>query len=410
MTTTASFDQHEVAEYLAKMSDPVRVLRLTKMSPGSDWSFRLSMAADMTPTLNISFPKSCPAGGALDLQVPEILFGNPHVDERSNALVIEGFGGNRVKPSLAQKSVIERTLREGTWMGSSSFAHSHAKISWHILAQSWTFDVSDIRANPLTIGTANLSFDGLPVRVEAVAVGSVLTLRDARFGVDVPRQVSALREFIRSRGIVAGSIELGLGWLEAAPMGLVQLTDKAASTLAPEELKCENVEALSALAAKVRKGKLEREAARLSERKAAARVAPRVYWNDRLLGAEPTSEAGTVAIIHKLEALGGIPVAKFETRAWAGADGIDAIADFRIDTVHPEQHEIAVEYEYHFSSFLAHQHPHEHVELVVCWDQQGQLSPTQFEWLWHIRTETKFIPVLTVSTFPGIKIRREHHE
>ena len=95
------------------------------------------------------------------------------------------------------------------------------------------------------------------------------------------------------------------------------------------------------------------------------------------------------------------------SRGWAGVDGVDAIGDFQIDSVHTMQHQVAIEYEFHFSSFLKHEHPHEHVGLVVCWDvDRTDLVKTDQPWLYYLDDGEHRIPVLAVKDFPKIHITK----
>jgi len=190
-------------------------------------------------------------------------------------------------------------------------------------------------------------------------------------------------------------------------MGLLQLTADAQDIVKNFDIDAHWGKELQDLNRRIRNMELEAAAARLNKRKYDVGCADRVLLGAKKIGTVPTSEAGTVALIHKIEALEGFPVEHFVSRGWAGVDGVDAIGDFQIDSMHAMEHQVAIEYEYHFSSFLKHEHPHEHVGLVVCWDvDRTDLVKTDQPWLYYLDDGKHRIPVLAVKDFPKIHIKK----
>lgn len=95
------------------------------------------------------------------------------------------------------------------------------------------------------------------------------------------------------------------------------------------------------------------------------------YTNDegncRLLGREPENEQDTLSILWKLEAIGGLPFAKFQTLAHAG-QGPDLIVHFQEDRQSEPDRYTVVEAERFFYNYKAHKHTPSQYPRVICWD------------------------------------------
>ncbi len=98
-----------------------------------------------------------------------------------------------------------------------------------------------------------------------------------------------------------------------------------------------------------------------------------VYWQSpntgkpvRLLR-EPQNETDTLAILWKLEALGLLSFANFETLAYSGK-GADLIVHFQEDESSNSERYVTMEAEYRFFNFRAHGHLISQFPTVICWD------------------------------------------
>jgi len=96
-----------------------------------------------------------------------------------------------------------------------------------------------------------------------------------------------------------------------------------------------------------------------------------IYTNDQgnrtLLGREPENEQDTLSILWKLEALGGLPFAKFQTLAHAG-QGPDLIVHFQEDDESQPDRYTVVEAERFFYNYKLHGHTSSQYPRVICWD------------------------------------------
>lgn len=89
--------------------------------------------------------------------------------------------------------------------------------------------------------------------------------------------------------------------------------------------------------------------------------------NCSLLGREPENEQDTLNVLWKLEAIGGLPFAKFQTLAHAG-QGPDLIVHFQEDSQSEPDRYTVVEAERFFYNYKAHGHTPSQYPRVICWD------------------------------------------
>jgi hypothetical protein len=88
------------------------------------------------------------------------------------------------------------------------------------------------------------------------------------------------------------------------------------------------------------------------------------------LAREPENENDTLAILWKLEALGGLPLKQFETLGHAG-DGPDLIVHFQEDSQSNPERYVSIEVESRFYNYKAHGHTASLYPRVICWDIGG---------------------------------------
>lgn len=405
MTTSPRSSRRAISAFLESMSEPLKVLRLINLAPAENWSIDVSVDSDLNPCISVVIPPSVTKNPIEENFVPEVWFGEPHFHPETRELRISEFGGHRLSPAWTNREAILDVLSEETWLGGFAFRDSMASLRLNVLGQSWHILPEDCTRVSRDADHVQLSVGDLTVAVIPAFDTRAFEIRDAVFGSQVPQPLKGFADRIKVLGIKSGCIEFGRGWLEAAPMGLVQLTSEAKKVVGDASILDDSRLQLKSIVARVREAELQRSAAKLNLRKEEALTAAEVFVGETKIGTVPTSEYGTVALIHKIEALEAFPVELFRTHAWTAADGVDALGDFQVDAMHAVAHNIAIEYEFQFSSFLAHQHPHEHVGLVVCWScDAGQLEATDEPWLHYIDDGRHRIPVLTISDFPEVRL------
>ncbi len=110
-------------------------------------------------------------------------------------------------------------------------------------------------------------------------------------------------------------LELQGNWpISIGPLGTLEPTERLDATLNELLFRIQKDACLAEFSRSLREKELERQAAALNLRIQAAMSARSVSIRGRDLGTEPTSEQGTVALIHKLEGLGALPLAEFEIK------------------------------------------------------------------------------------------------
>ena len=354
--------ESQIELFVRSRNSTLGILRLVCHAMNEPWAFVITADSSSFPSLRVVPPKGVDAHDFMDGRVPEVFFGLLSVAD-DGSLVVEEFGGDAFSADWSCEASLSKALRELTWLGSPMFRDSKTVVTWRLLALEKSFTASGtcMGTNPQHV--AHLTYDGLQATLFTYAQGSSVSLRDARLGVTVPQELDGLLGPIRAAGVRSGVLELGSGWREMGPMGLPSLTDSCRQVISRDGWVCDAPKNVEEAAKAQRKAELVRQALRLTARKEAVRNARRVFFAGQCLGTVPTSEQGLVAILHKLEAVDGVPIPVFKTLGWAGADGIDAIGDIQMTDVEPVTHDAAIEFEFMFRSFQTHQHPHQHVDL-----------------------------------------------
>ena len=148
---------------------------------------------------------------------------------------------------------------------------------------------------------------------------------------------------------------------------------------------------------------------KLQSRQERAKSGERVFYHNQPVMLVPSNENEVLALLCKLEALQALPFNSFLLWDYTAREGIDAIATFQFREVDVPQQFSAIELEYHFENFLNHNHPHQQVDLVVCWDFRAADVPSflkqRREWLFDYRNDDTF-QVAVLSRIPDIRIER----
>lgn len=156
----------------------------------------------------------------------------------------------------------------------------------------------------------------------------------------------------------------------------------------------------------------------LSDRKKELESAtqPWVYWRRsedadpvRLLR-EPENETDTLAVLWKLEALGALPFASFQTLAYSGT-GADLIAHFAEDDAANAERYATIEVEHRFFNFKAHGHLIAQFPTVICWDinPKPRLSPkpTAKPYKFVVQLDEAMLRIYALSRMPGVSVASE---
>jgi hypothetical protein len=326
---------------------------------------------------------------------------------------MRGAYSDRLPASVHDVDAARSYLRRHTWMGSRKYATPARRVIWRVMAKALDVTSNELAKNAVT---GDPSTPSLALKTERNGVGLSLianpfqkasVYRLADFGESLPnRECEAIRESLRRRRLIHCNVELDApGVYHMGALGLTvpaedptPFLDAACSTL-------RNANGIDEYLRKVADWNHKVQSDQLNMRIDKARLGEKVLWRDAFVALEPTSEQGTVALFAKLEGMGALPF-HCVTRAWAAASGIDAIADIRVGTDTILSPEAPVEFEFLFQNFISHQHPHDHVKLVVCWRvaSNDELESTGASWLRYLVSGNHRIPVAVVSEFPDITV------
>jgi len=136
-----------------------------------------------------------------------------------------------------------------------------------------------------------------------------------------------------------------------------------------------------------------------------------VYWQPneqskpvRLLR-EPENETDTLAILWKLEALGALPFATFETLAYSGK-GADLVVHFQEDESSNVERYATMEVEHRFYNFKAHGHLIPQFPTVICWDVNPKpklsVKKTAKPYKYVVQLEETTLRIYALSQIPGV--------
>ncbi len=134
-----------------------------------------------------------------------------------------------------------------------------------------------------------------------------------------------------------------------------------------------------------------------------------VWWNDKMMLAEPESEYDTAALLWILEGIGALPFAKFKTLQYPGyREGIDILVNYQ-EEEDKEEHICAyAELERLFSSFIRHKHDIGQMTLALCWKldrgkiNMGTINATKKLYKFTYSFGDTTIPIFEINQFPGI--------
>lgn len=120
---------------------------------------------------------------------------------------------------------------------------------------------------------------------------------------------------------------------------------------------------------------------------------------------KPENETDTLAVLWKLEALGGLPFATFETLAYSGK-GADLVVHFQEDQTSNSERYATMEAEYRFFNFKAHGHHIPQFPTVICWDINPKprlsVKPTAKPYKFVVQLAETTLRIYALSKMPGV--------
>ncbi|MYC15415.1 MAG: hypothetical protein F4Y39_16970 [Gemmatimonadetes bacterium] len=333
-------------------------------------------------------------------------------------LALKGFWqSNSTPPEIQQNPDIRSYFLENTWLGSPDFADSDYYIRWIVFgteelirpenryetklgfADNFTTQANLYNTNGDHIGQA--SFQTSPSLEDDEIYNT--------FGPLVPKPKNWLN---RSRGDPRWIIEIGSQTLKQAVVQgkpttkhineLVESVEKAKVSVIDSDC-------FQNYKQDIRRKQLIIAANRLKERQKRAQTGNKVIFKDRPVMLVPSNENEVLVLLCKLEALHALPFHEFFLWEYTSRAGIDAIASYQIKETDVQYMFKAIEVEYHFENFFDHGHPHNQVDLVICWDFRDGEVPLELrqhsEYLFEYRNHESFF-ILVLSHIPNLQVER----
>ncbi len=434
----------EIAGYLQTSTDQFSPLRIVnEFSNNSQHSIKLTTSVNRTLDIEYSIPEA----STLDVDgwriingsYPAILGGEtiefddgerawkaeglsrlrtlknstrelPMVETASSGesrIVAAGLFPGRALSTWFDGSRLEDYLVQRTWYGSPTFEKRSTSILIHALAIDYRFSKPGTQRGSAC--RIDYELPSAKLILDFAGTDREFVTRHAVFGNMPPDMFNSVIMSLRSLGVRGGVLDLrtiDAPWTTPGGDVLVSPTIRDELRGAGEILRDDD--RLRGFLARMASDRRREQADKLSKRIAAVKKRRQVMFRGDMIAAEPSNEQETVAVFAKLEGARALPF-EFVSWAWSSHEGIDVIADLRLHPEHMLKQAVPVEFEYTFSNFLAHRHPHEHVSAVVCWhvDDASLVEGSESTWLHWYRQGTSVVPVVEVVNLPGLTVEEE---
>ena len=337
---------------------------------------------------------------------------------------LSGTKDATVPPEFGEEKLVRNYLLSKTWMGSKGITQE--KFQFRVISMGHEFRVKNKWQHSESVNKSREV--GEPLFEGEYPLGSppVGTLYFTRFwrkqekmfrwtesGLAIEDDLNAIGWGNPLELLPAGELEIRFPGRALGPDGTYARTESLIGLIKQARNKCSTIREDAAY--QVFEGDCEAltqriSAERIDKRKEQVRCGRFVYWNERLVYKLPTNENELVSLHQKLEGMGGVPLPVFSSLEYTPKLGIDAIANFKIETTEALHQFATVEFEYRLENFFNHKHPVVQVDLIICWDGAGRTSDETLEqdktrsWLGYLHKENKVIPVIKVRHYPGLQI------
>lgn len=339
-----------------------------------------------------------------------ITFCNNSDREANFLLTLKGFWQSEtVPPVIQQCSTIRSYFSENTWLGSPDFADSEYYIRWQVFAkeylicpqnryaikletESFTTRESLYNANREHIGHATFHTD------PSLKNDEIYTT----FGPFVPKKKNWLtrnRQYPYYWIVEINSEKLRQAVIRRDPTTI--LINELVNSVENAYILVTKSDSFQGYDQKIRRERRAESVDSLKERQERARKGARVLFKGKPVMLVPSNENEVLVLLSKLEALNALPFHEFILWEYTAQRGIDAIATYQIKPDRNQTMFATVEVEYRFENFLEHGHPHDQVDMVICWDFRKPETALETyklykhdEWLFEYRNDKSFYIVI----------------
>ena len=441
---------HEISEYLnSNKSNPLRIAELVNRFPPCCWTFKFIFDGTNRTTVGIecdSIVSDTDAQAILDGLLAEVLFAdalylrqagkyftgdtakvlkNPppsnlitlqNLDRKADfLLVLKGFWqSDSTPPEIQRNPTVRSYFLEHTWLGAPDFADSEYYIRWIVfgeeelirpgnrykakLGSTDSFTTQETLYNARGDHIGQVSFQTSPL----LETDGIYTM----FGPLVPKPQNRLtRRNEEARWIIEiGSPTLTQTVSQGKPP--TSLINELVDSVENAQCSITDSDCFQVYQKKIQHKRQARAAKGLKERQERIQKANKVIFKGKPVMLVPENENEVLVLLCKLEALYALPFHEFVLWEYTSRVGIDAIASYQIEATSVPVLFATVEVEYHFENFLDHKHPHNQVNLVICWGFRGGEVPAELhqrnECLFEYRDDDFFL-VLILSKIPNLQ-------
>ena len=440
---------HEISDHLNNSDpNPLRIAELVNRIAPCCWTFRFSFDDANRTIVKIDCDSTVPdedalvllngsleevffadvlsfrqAGKYLTADISKLLQDPPtsnlitlqDSDKQADSLLeLRGFWQTVMPSKIQEHSAIRSYFLEHTWLGSPHFVGSEYYIRWIVLGSedliypknryearlkstdSFTAQVTLYDTNDNHIGQA--SFWTSPL----LEGDEIYTM----FGPLIPKPRNWLNG---TRDENHWIVEIDNQTLKRAVVQgkpTTSLINELVGSVERGRVSVMDFDCFQVYKEKIDRKQQIKAAIQLNRRQEQAQKRQIITFEGRPVMLVPSNENEVLALLCKLETLQALPFQNFILWEYTARVGIDAIASYQIEEIDVWTQFAAIELEYHFENFFDHQHPHNQVNLVVCWDFCGDEPPTELrqrnECLFEYQKDGFFI-VLILSKIPNLQ-------
>lgn len=337
---------------------------------------------------------------------------------------LSGTKGETLPPEFGESNWVRDYLLSNTWMGSKGIAQK--KFQFRVVSMGHEFTVRNEWQHSESADRARQEEQPLFEGEYPLGSPPAGTLYFTQFWQKKEKMFRwtesglANKDDLNDIGwsnplelLPPGELEIRFPQRTLSPCGTYARTESLVSLIEHARSRCANIKEYAQY--KVFEGECETlaqkiSAERIDKRKEQVRSGSFVYWNKKLVYKLPTNENELVALHQKLEGMGGVPLPVFSSLEYTPKLGIDAIANFKIETTEALHQFSTVEFEYRLENFFSHKHSVGHTDLIICWDGGGPVrdgtlkQDTTRNWLSYLYKGERVIPVIKVRHYPGLRI------
>ena len=441
----------EISEYLSSNQNPLRLVELINRVPPCCWTFKFTFDGTGRITVKIACDYNVSDNDALALfdgTLEEIFFADAiylcqtgkyftadtagllNSPSLSNVikfrnlnldadflLILKGFWRSiSTPPDIQKDSTVRSYFLENTWLGSQDFSDSEHCIRWNVFGTNQLIHPGDRYKTKLDITdiftTKTPLFNARGERIGNASFRTSPSLKNdeiyTMFGPLMPKPKNWLT---KNRQDPHWIVEINCETLKQTGVqgeSTTKLINELVDSVEDARILVTESSCFQNYAQRIQWKRQTESAESLNDRLEKARIRKRVIFNDKPVMLVPSNEYEVLILLSKLETLNALPFHKFLLWEHTARAGIDAIVSYQIREIDVQSMFVAVEIEHQFENFFTHNHPHNQVDLVICWDFKNSEVHEKLDqrnkWLFEYRNKESF-DVVVLSLIPNLQVK-----